>query len=33
VGIAWPRDLDLVASDRDRTAPRLAEIREALPFS
>jgi dTDP-4-dehydrorhamnose 3,5-epimerase len=32
VGIAWPPDLDLVASDRDRNAPRLAEIRERLPF-
>ena len=32
LGIAWPRDLDLVASERDRTAPRLAEIREELPF-
>ncbi|MDQ6914373.1 MAG: dTDP-4-dehydrorhamnose 3,5-epimerase [Actinomycetota bacterium] len=32
VGIAWPTDLELVASDRDRGAPRLAEIREELPF-
>jgi dTDP-4-dehydrorhamnose 3,5-epimerase len=32
VGIAWPTDLDLIASDRDRNAPRLAEIRERLPF-
>jgi dTDP-4-dehydrorhamnose 3,5-epimerase len=32
VGIAWPRDVDLIASDRDRNAPRLAEIRERLPF-
>jgi dTDP-4-dehydrorhamnose 3,5-epimerase len=32
VGIAWPEDLDLVASERDRSAPRLAELREELPF-
>jgi len=32
VGIAWPAGLDLVASERDRAAPRLAEIRADLPF-
>jgi len=32
VGIAWPSDLELVASARDREAPRLAEIRHDLPF-
>jgi dTDP-4-dehydrorhamnose 3,5-epimerase len=32
VGIAWPTDLELVASARDRDAPRLAEIRDRLPF-
>jgi dTDP-4-dehydrorhamnose 3,5-epimerase len=32
VGIAWPADLELVASARDRDAPRLAEIRDSLPF-
>lgn len=32
VGIEWPADLELRASERDRTAPRLAEIRDALPF-
>lgn len=31
VGIEWPQ-LDLVVSDRDRTAPRLAEIADELPF-
>jgi dTDP-4-dehydrorhamnose 3,5-epimerase len=31
VGIAWP-DLDLLVSERDRTAPRLAEVAEGLPF-
>jgi dTDP-4-dehydrorhamnose 3,5-epimerase len=33
VGIRWPQDLDLVVSARDRQAPRLAEIRDALPFA
>ena len=31
VGIEWP-DLDLTVSERDRTAPRLAEIAGELPF-
>ena len=31
VGIEWP-DLDAIVSDRDRTAPRLAEIADELPF-
>jgi dTDP-4-dehydrorhamnose 3,5-epimerase len=31
VGIVWPVG-ELAASDRDRAAPRLAEIRDALPF-
>jgi dTDP-4-dehydrorhamnose 3,5-epimerase len=31
VGIEWP-DLDLVYSERDRAAPRLAEIAGDLPF-
>jgi dTDP-4-dehydrorhamnose 3,5-epimerase len=31
VGIEWP-DLELLYSERDRTAPRLAEIADALPF-
>jgi dTDP-4-dehydrorhamnose 3,5-epimerase len=31
VGIAWP-DLELTVSERDRTAPRLAEIAGELPF-
>jgi dTDP-4-dehydrorhamnose 3,5-epimerase len=31
VGIAWP-DLELIVSERDRTAPRLAEIADELPF-
>ena len=32
VGIEWP-DMELVYSERDRTAPRLAEIADTLPFS
>jgi dTDP-4-dehydrorhamnose 3,5-epimerase len=31
VGIEWP-DLELICSERDRTAPRLAEIAGELPF-
>jgi dTDP-4-dehydrorhamnose 3,5-epimerase len=31
VGIEWP-DIELIVSERDRTAPRLAEIADALPF-
>ena len=31
VAIEWP-DLELVASERDRRAPRLADIMEELPF-
>jgi dTDP-4-dehydrorhamnose 3,5-epimerase len=32
VGIAWP-DVELVCSERDRTAPRLADVADALPFA
>jgi dTDP-4-dehydrorhamnose 3,5-epimerase len=31
VGIAWP-NLELLVSDRDRSAPRLADIAESLTF-
>jgi dTDP-4-dehydrorhamnose 3,5-epimerase len=31
VGIEWP-ELELVVSERDRSAPRLAEIADGLPF-
>ena len=31
VGIEWP-DVELLYSERDRTAPRLAEIADDLPF-
>jgi dTDP-4-dehydrorhamnose 3,5-epimerase len=31
VGIEWP-DIELLSSERDRAAPRLAEIADTLPF-
>jgi dTDP-4-dehydrorhamnose 3,5-epimerase len=31
VGIEWP-DIELLYSERDRAAPRLAEIADTLPF-
>src|SRR5215213_5099897 len=33
VGIEWPSDMELLLSQRDRAAPRLAEIADSLPFS
>jgi dTDP-4-dehydrorhamnose 3,5-epimerase len=33
VGIAWPDDIDLLYSQRDADAPRLAEIADTLPFT
>jgi dTDP-4-dehydrorhamnose 3,5-epimerase len=32
VGIGWPSAAELIISDRDRSAPRLAEITATLPF-
>ena len=32
VGIAWPDDIELLYSERDRDAPRLAEVADELPF-
>ena len=32
VGIAWPADIELSASERDSDAPSLSEIAAALPF-
>jgi dTDP-4-dehydrorhamnose 3,5-epimerase len=32
VGIEWPAELEPIVSQRDRNAPRLEELREALPF-
>ena len=33
VAISWPEDLDLTPSQRDRTAPSLAEIAASLPLA
>jgi dTDP-4-dehydrorhamnose 3,5-epimerase len=33
VGIKWPDDIELLYSQRDRFAPRLAEVADELPFS
>jgi dTDP-4-dehydrorhamnose 3,5-epimerase len=33
VGIEWPADIEPIVSERDRTAPRLAEIADELPFT
>jgi dTDP-4-dehydrorhamnose 3,5-epimerase len=33
IGIEWPRALELLYSERDRNAPRLAEIAGELPFT
>jgi dTDP-4-dehydrorhamnose 3,5-epimerase len=32
VGIEWPSDIELLHSERDRTAPSLAEVADSLPF-
>jgi dTDP-4-dehydrorhamnose 3,5-epimerase len=32
VGIQWPANVELLYSERDRTAPRLADVAEELPF-
>ena len=32
VGIEWPGDVELLYSERDATAPRLAEVADSLPF-
>jgi dTDP-4-dehydrorhamnose 3,5-epimerase len=32
VGIEWPPDYELAVSNRDRAAPRLAELAPSLPF-
>jgi dTDP-4-dehydrorhamnose 3,5-epimerase len=32
VGIGWPEQIELIASQRDRSAPTLAELAPSLPF-
>ncbi len=32
VGIDWPRDVELLYSQRDATAPLLADVADSLPF-
>jgi dTDP-4-dehydrorhamnose 3,5-epimerase len=32
VGIEWPQDVELLYSERDRAAPRLADVADELPF-
>ena len=32
VGVEWPTDVELLISDRDRSAPTLAELADSLPF-
>jgi len=32
VGVEWPSELELIASERDRSAPSLAELAPSLPF-
>ena len=33
VGVEWPADVDLISSERDRSAPSLAERRSSLPYT
>ena len=32
VGVEWPSGIELIYSERDRNAPRLADVAEGLPF-
>jgi dTDP-4-dehydrorhamnose 3,5-epimerase len=32
LGIEWPSDMELLYSERDRTAPSLADVADSLPF-
>lgn len=32
VGIAWPEDVETIVSERDASAPRLADVAGSLPF-
>jgi dTDP-4-dehydrorhamnose 3,5-epimerase len=33
VGVAWPDDVELLYSERDATAPTLADVADSLPFT
>ena len=33
VGIEWPSEIELVPSERDANAPRLADVKDSLPFA
>ena len=33
VGIEWPSSLELLYSERDATAPTLADVADSLPFT
>ena len=33
VGIEWPSEVELLYSERDATAPTLADVRDTLPFT
>ena len=33
VGVAWPDDIELLYSERDHDAPRLADVADSLPFT
>ena len=33
LALPWPADVDILVSDRDREAPRLADVADDLPFS
>ena len=33
VGVQWPSEVELLYSERDATAPTLAEVQDTLPFT
>ena len=33
IAIEWPADVELQVSERDATAPRLADVADSLPFT
>ena len=33
IGVEWPSGIELIYSERDRNAPRLADVAEGLPFT